>query len=489
MEYVVAVDQSTTGTRAMAVDRSGAVHAREYLEHEQSYPEPGWVEHDATQLLANVNYVLARLRSGFSEDPVALGITNQRETAVAWDAETGQPLAPAIVRQDRRTTDRIDGLADDLRATIRERTGLEPDAYFSATKFERLLDREDHRERARSGEVLVGTVDAWLCWSLGGEHATDVTNASRTMLFDIERCAWDETLCEEFGVPMAALPDVRPSSGSFGETTAQGMFTEPVPIAGVLGDQQAALFGQACFDPGSAKTTYGTGSFLLQHTGEEPVRSDHGLLTTVAYQREGEPPQYALEGSVFTTGAAVEWLADVGIVDDPEECASLAESVESPEGVFGVPAFSGLGAPHWDQRARGTVVGLTRGTTSAHLARATLEAIAFQTRAVAEAMEADSGRSMDALRVDGGAVENDALCRIQADALDVEVVRSAVGETTALGAAYAAGLSVGFWDSTDDLREQWRGDARFVPSDEAVAGRYDRWQEAVERARDWAREE
>ena len=267
------------------------------------------------------------------------------------------------------------------------------------------------------------------------------------------------------------------------------MFTEPVPVAGVLGDQQAALFGQTCFNPGSAKNTYGTGSFLLLHTGEERVASDHGLLTTVAYQREGEPPQYALEGSVFTTGAAVEWLAEVGVVDDPADSERLARSVDSPEDVFVVPAFSGLGAPHWDQRARGTIVGLTRGTTSAHLARATLEAIAFQTRAVAEAMEADSGLPIEQLRVDGGAVENDALCAVQADALGVDVVRATVSETTALGAAYAAGLSVGYWESPDDLREQWREDARFVPSDEGVAARYDRWQEAVERASDWAREE
>jgi glycerol kinase len=507
MEYVGAIDQGTTGTRFILFDRAGHVVAEAYETHEQRYPKPGWVEHDPVEIWENTKTVVERALDEADADAsalVALGITNQRETTVLWDAATGEPVHDALVWQDRRTTDRVEQLETDGKAEwIRERTGLEPDAYFSATKAEWLLDEapiatdrgrvRSLRERAADGDLLLGTIDTWLVWNLTGEHATDVTNASRTMLFDIRELAWDDDLLAEFSVPSAALPAVHPSSApeAYGTTDPDGFLGAAVPVTGVLGDQQAALFGQTCFDAGEAKNTYGTGSFLLANTGTEPVVSDHGLLTTVAFQRTGEPAHYALEGSVFVTGAAVEWLQDVSLVENPSETETLARSVDSTDGVYVVPAFTGLGAPHWDGRARGTIVGITRGTRREHLVRATLESIAYRTRDVLEAMEADAGEPVDVLRVDGGAVKNDFLCELQAGILGRRVVRPALDETTALGAAYAAGLGVGYWRGLDELREQWRVDRSFIPEMDpgTVDARYERWGEAVERSRDWAREE
>ena len=497
--HVAAVDQGTTGTRCLIVDREARVVADAYAPHESHHPRPGWVEHEPAAILANVRRVVREslAEAGIEgEELAAVGIATQRETTLLWDAATGEPVDRAIVWQDRRTTDRIEALDDDERALIRERTGLAPDAYFSATKLEWLLDRDRRRERAAAGELRAGTVDAWLLARLTGAHVTDPTNASRTMLFDVEDCAWDDELLDLFSVPRACLPTVRPSSVAtpYGHTDPDGAFGARVPATGALGDQQAALFGQACFEAGEAKNTYGTGSFLLTNTGTEPARSEHGLLTTVAYQLADEAPRYALEGSIFVTGAALDWLAEVGVVESAAATEALARSVDSPDGVAFVPAFAGLGAPYWDGRARGTVLGLTRGTEPAHLARAALEAIAFRTRDVVEATAADAGRPLASLRVDGGAVANDLLCRLQADALGVEVVRPAVRETTGLGAAFAAGLGVGYWDSRATLRETRRIDRRFEPGageEDPVAldGRYGRWGEALDRARDWARDE
>ncbi|WP_435178060.1 glycerol kinase GlpK [Halorussus sp. AFM4] len=506
--YVGAIDQGTTGTRFMVFDHDGTVVAEAYETHEQRYPEPGWVEHDPLEIWENTKTVVrsALADAGVEADRLAaIGVTNQRETTLLWDRETGKPVYNAVVWQDRRTTDRVEQLEDEGKAElIREKTGLQPDAYFSATKAEWLLENADPiktqrarpadlRARAADGEILFGTVDSWLVYNLTGQHVTDVTNASRTMLFDIHEMAWDDDLLAEFDVPRACLPEVRPSSDEeyYGTTDPEGFLGAAVPVAGALGDQQAALFGQTCFDAGDAKNTYGTGSFFLMNTGDEPVDSDHGLLTTVGFQRSGEPVRYALEGSIFATGAAIEWLGDVTLVEDAAETEALARSVDSTDGVYVVPAFTGLGAPHWDPRARGTIVGMTRGTRREHIVRATLESIAYQTRDVAEAMVADCGLELDDLRVDGGAVKNNYLCQLQADVLGADIVRPEVDETTALGAAYAAGLAVGYWEDVDELRDNWRVDRRFRPEMDAATAdaRYDRWSEAVERSRDWARDD
>jgi glycerol kinase len=505
--YVGAIDQGTTGTRFMVFDGAGRVVANAYEKHEQYHPEPDWVEHDPAEIWENTTLVIERALAKGGIDAAsldAIGVTNQRETTVLWDAETGKPIHNAVVWQDRRTTERVEELeADGWSDTVRAKTGLQPDAYFSGTKVEWLLDNADPiklrrsrpadvRERAEDGEILFGTIDSWLIYNLTGQHVTDVTNASRTMLYNIHEAEWDEELLAEMCVPEAMLPEVRPSSDeeTYGTTDPEGFLGAEVPVAGALGDQQAALFGQTCFDPGDAKNTYGTGSFLLMNTGEEAVESEHGLLTTVAFQRSGEPVQYALEGSIFVTGAAVEWLTDMTLVEDPAETERLARSVDSTDGVYLVPAFTGLGAPHWDQRARGTIVGMTRATRREHVVRATLESIAYQTRDVVEAMEADSGIETRGLRVDGGAVKNNFLCQLQADILGTEIYRPLVDETTALGAAYAAGLAVGYWDSPEALRDNWQLDATFEPDPES--GEWDlkhgRWREAVERAKDWARE-
>lgn len=507
-QYVGAIDQGTTGTRFMVFDHSGTVVANAYEKHEQIYPEPGWVEHDATEIWDNTKSVIqtALADAGISaEELAALGVTNQRETTLLWDAESGQPIHNAIVWQDRRTTDRIETLREEGKADdVQQKTGLEPDAYFSATKAEWLLDNadpiklsrsrpQDVRDRAEEGEIMFGTIDTWVIYNLTGNHITDVTNASRTMLFNIHDMDWDEELTEEFNVPAETLPEVRPSSDEdyYGHTDAEGFLGAEVPVAGALGDQQAALFGQTCFDAGDAKNTYGTGSFMLMNTGNEAVMSENGLLTTVGFQRSGEPVQYALEGSIFVTGAAIEWLEDMTLIENAAETEQLARSVDSTDGVYVVPAFTGLGAPHWDQRARGTILGMTRGTRREHVVRATLESIAFQTKDVAEAMVEDSGIELGSLRVDGGAVKNNFLCQQQANIIDTDIVRPVVDETTALGSAYAAGLAVGYWDSIDELRDNWQIDRDFSPDADAdsVAERYARWGEAVERSKDWARDE
>ena len=503
--YVGAIDQGTSGTRFMLFDRRGQVIADAHERHEQIRPEPGWVEHDPIEIWRNAKAVVSRglsIAGVDAEQLAALGITNQRETTVVWDEASGKPVYNALVWQDRRTTERIEELDPGTAEEIREKTGLEADAYFSAPKVEWILDNadpiklrrtrpEDVRTRAESGELLMGTIDSWLIYNLTGNHLTDVTNAARTMLYDIHDLAWDEELLAEFDVPEAMLPEVRPSSDEelYGHTDPDGFLGAEVPVAGALGDQQAALFGQTCFDSGDAKNTYGTGSFYLMNTGTEAVESDHGLLTTIGFQRSGDPVQYALEGSIFVTGAAVEWLETVGLVDDPAETARLARAVDSTDGVYVVPAFTGLGAPHWDGRARGTIVGMTRGTGKEHVVRATLESIAYQTRDIAEAMEADSGAETTALRVDGGVVKNNFLCQLLADALQRTVVRPEVDETTALGSAYAAGLAVGYWDDVEELRSNWQVDRAFDPEmDGAEADRrYARWADAVDRARDWDR--
>ncbi|WP_255168355.1 glycerol kinase GlpK [Natrononativus amylolyticus] len=503
--YVGAVDQGTTGTRFMVFDHGGQVVANAYEKHEQHYPEPGWVEHDPLEIWENTKRVITAALERAAIDPgqlEAIGVTNQRETTVLWDAETGKPVHNAIVWQDRRTTDRIEELEDNGGVeTIREKTGLEADAYFSATKAEWLLDNadpiklersrpDDVRDRAESGDVLFGTIDSWLVYNLTGAHVTEVTNASRTMLYNIHDLEWDDDLLAAFSVPRAMLPEVRPSSDddTYGTTDPDGFLGAEIPVAGALGDQQAALFGQTCFDAGDAKNTYGTGSFFLMNTGDEAVESEHGLLTTIGFQRAGEPVQYALEGSIFITGAAIEWLEDLTLIDDPTETAELARSVESTDGVYVVPAFTGLGAPHWDQRARGTVVGMTRGTRREHLVRATLESIAYQTRDVAEAMEADSDIEMTSLKVDGGAVKNNFLCQLQSDIIGSEIVRPVVDETTALGSAYAAGLAVGYWTGLEELRNNWQVDREFEPrlARSTADEKYARWMDAVDCARGWA---
>ena len=506
--YVGAIDQGTTGTRFMVFDHSGQVIANAYEQHEQIYPEPGWVEHDPVEIWENTKSVVL---SGLDEADLdaeqlaALGITNQRETTVVWDKDSGKPVYNALVWQDRRTTDRVEELQEAGEVEeIREKTGLECDAYFSATKTEWILDNaeplklqssrsRDLRDRARDGELLMGTIDSWLIYNLTGNHITDVSNASRTMLYNIEGLHWDEALLAEFDVPEAMLPEVRPSSDEtlYGHTDPEGFLGAEVPVAGALGDQQAALFGQTCFDAGDAKNTYGTGSFYLMNTGNEAVESDHGLLTTIGFQLSGEPVQYALEGSIFVTGAAIEWLEDVDIINNAAQTADLASSVDSTDGVYMVPAFTGLGAPHWDGRARGTIVGMTRGTGKEHIVRATLESIAYQTRDIAEAMEADSGVETTSLRVDGGAVKNNFLCQLQADIIQTEIARPEVDETTALGSAYAAGLAVGYWDDIEELRSNWQVDREFDPEmdTDKADEMYGRWDDAVERSLDWAQED
>jgi len=502
--YIGAIDQGTTGTQFMAFDHGGNVVASAYEHHEQIYPEHGWIEHDPVEIWEGTTRAVTKALSTAGIDSSqlgAIGVANQRETTVVWDAETGEPVHNALVWQDRRTTDRVKEIQEEGKVDwIREKTGLEADPYFSATKVEWILDNADPvdprrsgtrdlRERAENGELLMGTVDTWLVYNLTGSHITDVSNASRTMLYDIHDLEWDDELLAEFDVPRSMVPDVRPSSDddTYGSTDPDGFLGAEVPVAGALGDQQAALFGQACFDEGDAKNTYGTGAFYLMNTGNEAVESDHGLLTTVGFQRSGEPVQYALEGAIFTTGAAIEWLQDIGFVENPVETAELARSVDSAGGVYMVPAFTGLGAPHWDGRARGTLVGVTRGTDREHIVRATLESIAYRTRDIMEAMEADADVETTTLRVDGGAVRNNFLCQLQADIVRAELVRPRVDETTALGSAYAAGLAVDYWESLSDLRSNWQVDKRFQPEADAVEADklYGRWAEAVERALDW----
>ena len=495
--YILSIDQGTTGTTAILVDASGRVLWRVSREIAQIYPRPGWVEHDPAELFESCLEVVDELLEETETGPrqiEALGITNQRETAVVWERETGRPVANAVVWQCRRTAALCDAMrARGLESTVRERTGLPIDAYFSATKVRWLLDNVPYgQSRAEAGELLFGTVDSWLLWNLtnGLTHATDVTNASRTMLFDTGALSWDRGLMDALDVPPCMMPEVKPSSGVFAHAGGNMFGGQSIPIAGVAGDQHAALFGQACFEPGMAKNTYGTGSFVLMNTGGSRVRSDNGLITTPAWAL-GDGVAYALEGSIFSTGATVQWLRDgLGIISDAAETGPLAASVEDNGGVYLVPAFTGLGAPHWDMYARGTIVGVTRGTTAAHLARAALEATAYQTRDVVEAMTADAGVELPLLRVDGGGAANDFLMQFQADVLGVPIQRAAA-ETTALGAAYLAGLAVGFWESLDEieaLRDAGSEGRTFEPrmGEEQRETLYGEWKRAVERAAAWA---
>ena len=491
MRFIVAIDQGTTGTTVLVLDRRGRVAGRAYREFTQHFPKPGWVEHDADEIWRVTLAVLrkaCRAAGARGGDVAAIGITNQRETTMLWDRRSGRPVHRAIVWQDRRTSDHCEALraagAEDL---VRRKTGLVLDPYFSATKLRWLLGHVRRAgERAARGELCFGTIDAWLVWKLtgGAVHATDPTNASRTLLYDINTRAWDPELCRLFEVPESVLPEVRPSSGSFGDATPD-VLGEPVPIAGIAGDQQSALFGQGCTEPGMAKNTYGTGCFLLLQTGARPVTSTHGLLTTVACDARGGPA-YALEGAVFMAGAAIQWLRDgLGLLATAAESERHARSVDDSLGVHVVPAFVGLGAPYWDPEARGAVLGLTRGVTRAHLVRATLESLAFQIRDVADAMAADAGSPLQALRVDGGASANDFLMQFQADLLGLPVERPALVETTAVGAAQLAGLAVGFWRTPKELAAMRRKDRRFRPRmpAERREALYRGWQEAVRRVR------
>ncbi|MEO8520789.1 MAG: glycerol kinase GlpK [Acidobacteriota bacterium] len=493
MPYILALDQGTTSSRAIVFDHDGAIVALAQKEFPQIFPKPGWVEHDPREIWTSQISVAvealgrAQVRP---RDVAAIGITNQRETAVVWDRETGEPVSNAIVWQDRRTAEFCDRLkADGHEAMVRERTGLVIDAYFSGSKIRWILDHvPGARARAEAGKLAFGTVDSWLVWKLtsGAVHITDVTNASRTMLFNINTLAWDDELLALLGVPASMLPEVRASSEVYGQVSTSLGVAE-VPIAGIAGDQQSALFGQMCVSPGLTKNTYGTGCFLLQNTGTRPVASANRLVTTVAW-KIGDRTEYALEGSVFIGGAVVQWLRDgLGLIPRSADVEALAASVEDNGGVYLVPAFAGLGAPHWDPYARGLIVGITRGTTSGHVARAALESIAYQVDDLLEAVSRDSGIRLAELRVDGGASTNDGLMQFQADLLGVPVVRPEVTETTALGAAYLAGLAVGFWKSPAEIAGQWRVDRRFEPSmPRSDAERLrERWREAVGRSRGW----
>jgi glycerol kinase len=498
--FVGAIDQGTTSTRFMVFDHAGREVARHQLEHTQILPRAGWVEHNPVEIWertsAVVQTALGRARLS-ADDLAAVGITNQRETTIVWDRRTGRPLANAIVWQDTRTDAIAAALdADGCGDVIRHRAGLPPATYFSGGKLQWILDHvPGAREAAERGDALFGTPDTWILWNLtggpdGGVHVTDVTNASRTMLMDLETLDWDDELLGFFGVPRAMLPEIRESSATtpYGVTRARGPFAGEVPITGILGDQQAATVGQVCFAPGEAKNTYGTGNFMLLNTGTEIVRSKAGLLTTPAYRLGDQPCVYALEGSIAVTGSAVQWLRDqLGIISGAAESESLARQVDDNGGVYFVPAFSGLFAPYWRSDARGAIVGLSRFNTNAHVARATLEAICYQSRDVVEAMCADSGVELGVLKVDGGVTLNSLCMQIQADVLGVPVSRPVVPETTALGAAYAAGLSVGYWRDTDELRQNWQEDTRWEPEwdeDRRQAG-YAQWQKAVQRTLDW----
>ena len=499
MGYILSLDQGTTSSRAILFDRAGQVVQVAQQEFAQMFPQPGWVEHDATGIwrtqLAMARSVLKKAAIS-AADVEAIGITNQRETTVLWDRKTGEPVAPAIVWQDRRTA----GDCDRLRAQghllmIQQKTGLVLDAYFSATKLRWLLDKlPGARKRAERGELAFGTIDSWLIWNLtaGRRHVTDASNAARTLLFNIHTLRWDPQLLALFDIPATVLPEVLPCSGDLAHTD-EALLGRSIRIAGSAGDQQAATFGQACFSPGMAKNTYGTGCFMLLNTGQRAITSRNQLLSTVAWVGPGEPLRpaqacYALEGSVFVAGAAVQWLRDgLGIIRSAEEVQALAASVPDTQDLYLVPAFAGLGTPDWDGYARGAMVGITRGTTRAHLARATLESIALQSADVFSAMAADSCITLHELRVDGGASRNDLLMQMQADFLGVPVVRPRVTETTALGAAYLAGLATGFWSDADELTTQWAVDRRFEPAmgADARAAKRSRWRQAVERAKGW----
>ena len=491
MKHILALDQGTTSSRAILFDHAGSIVAVAQKEFPQIFPKPGWVEHNPVDIWATQAGVAAEVLQKANltaADIAAIGITNQRETTVVWDRATGLPICNAIVWQDRRTAGICDALKKrKLDRVIRRKTGLVVDAYFSATKVQWILEHvKGARARAKRGELAFGTVDSWLVWNLTGGtvHVTDASNASRTMLYNIVKGDWDDELLKIFGVPRSMLPEVRSSSEVYGHTT---LFGASIPIAGMAGDQQAALFGQVCTAPGMVKNTYGTGCFMLMNTGTKPIVSKNNLLTTVAW-RIGKRTDYALEGSIFIAGAVVQWLRDgLGIIRSSADVEALAASVPDTHGVYLVPAFAGLGAPHWDQYARGTMVGITRGTTGAHIARAALEGIALQVMDVLKAMEADSGITLKELRVDGGACANNLLMQLQADLLNCPVVRPVVAETTALGAAYLAGLAVGYWKNQADIARQWQVDRRFKPAMKAAARAKmaTGWKKALGRAKAW----
>ncbi|MDD6160378.1 MAG: glycerol kinase GlpK [Oscillospiraceae bacterium] len=492
-KYILALDQGTTSSRVILFDEEQNIVGVSQREFTQIYPKEGWVEHDAMEIWSSQYSVMMEViaQNGVdAEDIAAIGITNQRETTILWDKETGRPIYNAIVWQCRRTADIVDGLLEQgLGDHIREVTGLVPDAYFSATKIKWILDHvEGARERAREGKILFGTVDSWLLWKLtgGAVHATDVTNASRTMLYDIRKLDWDETLLTVLDIPREMLPEVRSSSEIYGYAEIQG---RPVPIAGIAGDQQAALFGQGCFEPGDAKNTYGTGCFLLMNTGDQPFVSRNGLVTTIAVGLNGRV-QYALEGSVFVGGAVIQWLRDeMRFFNDSRDAEYYARKVSDNGGVYLVPAFTGLGAPYWDMYARGCIVGITRGTKREHIIRAAQESIAYQVAGLVRAMEADTGLPLTALKADGGASRDQFLMQFQADIIDREVRRPAIRETTALGAAYLAGLAVGVWKDLDEIRALWACETTFCPNmaEEERQKLLADWENAVSRSRNWAK--
>ncbi len=493
-QYILALDQGTTSSRAMVFDRAGNIVSIAQKEFRQIYPQPGWVEHDPFDIWSTQAGVAAEAvaHAGLNGLSIAaIGITNQRETTIVWDRETGRPVYNAIVWQDRRTADFCDELKErGLSDKVRSKTGLPIDSYFSGTKIRWILDNvAGARERANQGKLVFGTVDSWLIWNLTKEklHVTDVTNASRTMLFNIHTLEWDDELLEALDIPRSMLPEVRSSSGVYGQTKTT-LFSTSIPLAGIAGDQHAALFGQMCTKPGMVKNTYGTGCFLVMNTGDKPIESKNNLITTIAW-KIGDEVNYALEGSIFIGGAVVQWLRDgLGIIKSSGEIESLARSVQHSDGVYMVPAFAGLGAPHWNPRARGTLLGLTRGTRSAHIARASLDSIAYQSLDVLRAMEADLGSKITELRVDGGAVSNDLLMQFQSDLLGVDVIRPQITETTALGAAYLAGLAVGYWKDVSEIQDQWKLEHRFSPvMDEAsVKACTKGWQRAINASKAWA---
>ncbi|MEH7414236.1 glycerol kinase GlpK [Neobacillus drentensis] len=491
-KYILSLDQGTTSSRAILFNHQGGILHTAQKEFTQLFPKPGWVEHNANEIWGSILSVIAVVlsESGVKPEQIAgIGITNQRETTVVWDKETGEPVYQAIVWQSRQTSDICEELKTKGYSDIfRKKTGLLIDAYFSGTKVKWILDHvEGAREKANQGKLLFGTIDTWLIWKLSGgkAHVTDYSNASRTLMFNIFELNWDDELLAILDIPRSMLPDVRPSSEIYATTIDSHFFGSEVPIAGAAGDQQAALFGQACFEKGMAKNTYGTGCFMLMNTGEKAVCSEHGLLTTIAWGINGKV-EYALEGSIFVAGSAIQWLRDgLRMIKDAKESERYAETVESTDGVYIVPAFVGLGTPYWDSDVRGAVFGLTRGTTKEHFVRATLESLAYQTRDVLSAMEADSGINLKTLRVDGGAVMNNFLMMFQSNILNVSVERPIIHETTALGAAYLAGLAVGFWGSRDEIARQWAIDKSFIPgmSNEKRNKLYEGWQNAVKAAR------
>lgn len=493
-KYILAVDQGTTSSRAIIFDKNTNMIASVSKEFSQIFPHPGWVEHDANEIWLSVASVCMEviLKAGITPQQIkAIGITNQRETAVVWDKETGVPVYNAIVWQSRQTSDICDELKNrKLDDMIREKTGLLIDPYFSGTKVKWILDNvEGARERAERGELLFGTMDTWLIWKMtGGKvHVTDYSNASRTMMYNINDLCWDTELLEILGVPESMLPEVKDSSGIMGYTSGYNFFNEKIPIAGVAGDQQAALFGQTCFQPGMGKNTYGTGCFMLMNTGEKRINSTHKLITTIAWGIDGKV-EYALEGSVFVAGSAVQWLRDgMNMIENAAESENVASQVEDSEGVYVVPAFVGLGAPYWDDRAKGAVFGLTRGTTKAHFVRATLESLAYQSRDIIEAMALDSGIELLKLKVDGGAVKNNLLMQFQSDILNAPVERPVINETTALGAAFLAGLAVGFWSDRRELEQSYQIDKTFIPAIEAEEReeKYKGWKKAVAATREF----